>query len=61
VTYDYECSNPDCRHKWKLEQRITAPALTVCVRCKRVTAKRLISGGGAFQLKGRGWAKDGYK
>jgi putative FmdB family regulatory protein len=59
MTYEYLCTA--CGHEWEAEQKITAAALRRCPKCKRNTAKRLISGGGGFSLKGEGWAKDGYR
>lgn len=61
MTYTYECTAPNCRHVWEAEQKITEPAQTHCSKCRKPTAKRLISGKGGFQLVGSGWAKDGYK
>jgi len=56
--YDYECT--DCKHTWEEEQKMTAPKITICPKCKKETAKRLISGGTSFILSGSGWAKDSY-
>jgi len=58
-TYDYECM--DCGHTWEQEQRMADDPLKECPKCKKETAKRLISGGTSFQLIGGGWAKEGYK
>lgn len=66
--YEYECAHG---HRFEIEQRITDAALSVCpepagndapkgLQCT-APCKRLISGGGGFQLSGSGWAKDGYK
>ncbi|RYE88467.1 MAG: zinc ribbon domain-containing protein, partial [Myxococcales bacterium] len=57
-TYEYACSS--CGHAWEAEQRITAAALDTCPSCGNKTAKRQISGGGAFILKGGGWYTDLY-
>ena len=57
-TYEYACSN--CGHHWEAEQRITADPLDTCPQCSQKTAKRQISGGGAFILKGGGWYTDLY-
>jgi putative FmdB family regulatory protein len=59
VTYDYICE--DCKHEWEHEAKITDPALTMCPKCGKESAKRLISGGTGFILQGGGWYKDGYK
>lgn len=59
MEYEYECK--DCGHLWEKEQKITAEPIKICPKCKKETAKRLVSGGIGFQLKGGGWAKEGYK
>jgi len=56
-TYEYECKS--CEHKWEVIQKITEPKITVCEKCKKETAKRVISVS-SFQLIGSGWAKDNY-
>jgi putative FmdB family regulatory protein len=56
--YDYECSS--CKHTYELEQSIKDDANTECPKCKKQTAKRLITGAPAFVLKGSGWASEGY-
>lgn len=59
LTYEYECES--CKHEWELEQKISDVAITTCPNCKMETAKRLVSGGQGFQLKGSGWFnKGGY-
>jgi putative FmdB family regulatory protein len=64
MTYEYECTA--CHHTWEAEQKITDKPLIICPKCaknKKVvnpqTAKRLISGKGAFVLNGEGWFKSG--
>jgi putative FmdB family regulatory protein len=59
MTYEYICTA--CGHEWEAEQPITAKPFKRCPRCKRLKARRLISGGTGHVLKGEGWAKDGYK
>ena len=56
-TYEYVCS--DCQNQWEETQRITEPALEVCPKCHKKTARRQISGGN-FILKGGGWYSDLY-
>ena len=58
MTYEYECSS--CGHQWEARQKISDAALTDCPTCQQATAKRLISRGASFQLKGGGWYADGY-
>ena len=56
-TYDYGCEA--CGATWELEQRITEDPIKTCPECKKMKAKRLISGGN-FILKGSGWYADLY-
>lgn len=58
MTYEYVCTA--CRHEWEAEQSISDKPLSTCPRCKKKTAKRQISGGAGFILKGGGWYADGY-
>ena len=58
MTYEYVCEG--CNHEWEVEQKITDPPLKLCPKCKKKRAKRLISGGTSFILKGGGWASSGY-
>jgi len=57
LTYEYECTA--CGHEWEAQQKITSKPLKRCPKCKKKTAKRLISCSN-FILKGGGWAKEGY-
>ena len=57
-TYEYACSS--CKHEWELEQSIKEDAITECPSCHDATAKRQISRGGGFILKGGGWYADLY-
>ena len=59
MTYEYICTA--CGHEWEAEQPITAKPLKRCPKCRKLKAKRLISGGVGHVLKGEGWAKDGYR
>ncbi len=58
MTYEYVCSS--CDHEWEAEQPISAAPLKKCPKCGKNTAKRQISGGAGFILKGGGWYADGY-
>jgi putative FmdB family regulatory protein len=58
MTYEYICVA--CQHEWESEQRISAKPLDMCPRCGQKTAKRQVSGGAGFILKGGGWYADGY-
>jgi putative FmdB family regulatory protein len=57
-TYDYICTS--CHNAWEIEQRIVEDAVRVCPKCGASTAKRQISAGAGFILKGGGWYADGY-
>ena len=57
MVYEYLCEN--CKHEWEETQKITDKAKKMCPKCKKKTAKRLISCSN-FILKGGGWAKEGY-
>ena len=58
MTYEYACEA--CGHQWEAEQSIKDAPLKSCVSCGENKAKRLISGGTGFLLKGGGWYADGY-
>ena len=58
MTYEYVCTA--CGHAWEAEQSISAAALTTCPSCGTEHAKRQISRGAGFILKGGGWYADGY-
>jgi len=58
MTYEYVCTS--CHHEWEAEQRISEPALDTCPVCAQRTARRQVSGGAGFILKGGGWYADGY-
>ena len=57
-TYEYACSA--CQNEWEFEQSIKDAPLTECPRCHEQTAKRQISRGTGFILKGGGWYADLY-
>jgi len=57
-TYEYACSS--CHHEWEAEQSIKEAALTECPTCHQHAARRQISRGTGFILKGGGWYSDLY-
>jgi putative FmdB family regulatory protein len=57
-TYDYICTS--CGNAWELEQRIVEDPAKDCPKCGQATAKRQISSGAGFILKGGGWYADLY-
>lgn len=58
MTYEYLCTA--CGHAWEAEQSISAAPLTTCPSCHQEAAKRQVSGGAGFILKGGGWYADLY-
>jgi putative FmdB family regulatory protein len=58
MTYEYACGA--CGHEWEAEQRISEDPLKKCPKCGKLQAKRQISRGAGFILKGGGWYADGY-
>jgi putative FmdB family regulatory protein len=58
MTYEYLCTA--CEHVWEAEQSISEAPLKVCPRCNAEAAKRQVSGGAGFILKGGGWYADLY-
>src|SRR5262245_23232666 len=58
MTYEYACSA--CSHEWEAEQSIKDEPLKECPACHRPTARRQISRGVGFILKGSGWYADLY-
>jgi putative FmdB family regulatory protein len=58
MTYEYACTS--CGHEWEVEQSIKDDPLKECPKCKNDTARRQISRGTGFILKGSGWYSDLY-
>jgi putative FmdB family regulatory protein len=58
MTYEYICTA--CAHAWEAEQSISAAPLSDCPSCGAATAKRQVSGGAGFILRGGGWYADLY-
>jgi putative FmdB family regulatory protein len=58
MTYEYACVA--CHHEWEAEQSIRDEPLKKCPKCGKLQAKRQISRGAGFILKGGGWYADGY-
>lgn len=57
-TYEYACAA--CEHEFEAFQSIKDPPLTACPKCGAEKAKRQISRGTGFILKGGGWYSDLY-
>lgn len=58
MTYEYACAA--CAHEWEAEQSIREDPIKKCPKCGKLQAKRQISRGAGFILKGGGWYADGY-
>ncbi|HLV66400.1 MAG TPA: zinc ribbon domain-containing protein [Polyangiaceae bacterium] len=58
MTYEYICAA--CGHGWEAEQSISEAPLRHCPSCNAEAAKRQVSGGAGFILKGGGWYADLY-
>lgn len=58
MTYEYTCTA--CGHYWEATQSIKDAPLETCPSCEARSAKRLVSGGTGFVLKGSGWYADLY-
>lgn len=58
MTYEYLCEA--CGHAWEAQQPISADPLKDCPSCGEARAKRQISRGAGFILKGGGWYSDLY-
>jgi putative FmdB family regulatory protein len=57
-TYEYACQA--CGHAWEATQRMSDDPLRDCPSCGKPKAKRQISAGTGFILKGGGWYSDLY-
>jgi putative FmdB family regulatory protein len=57
-TYEYVCEA--CSHTWDAFQSIKEEPLRQCPACHEERARRVISGGMGFILKGGGWYSDLY-
>lgn len=58
-TYDYVCSECEMTHSFI--HRISDEPREICPTCGTRTLRRLVAQQTAFVLKGKGWAKDGYR
>ena len=56
-TYQYRCEK--CGHEFEEFQRITAPSLKTCPKCKG-KINRIITGGSGFIFKGSGFYATDY-
>ena len=42
-TYEYQCQDESCGHRWEDLERMTDPPQTKCPKCGKPTAARLMS------------------
>lgn len=56
--YTYRCQ--ECKVEIEELQKISDPAPAVCPKCSTKDSLERTIGASNFQLKGSGWAKDGY-
>lgn len=56
-TYEYKCNS--CGHEFEASQKITAPSLQACPKCKKGKVERQLNAS-AFILKGKGWYVTDY-
>ena len=58
-TYEYECEA--CGNRWEVFQKITAKPVKLCVRCKKMKARRILSSGAGILFKGSGFHTTDYR
>jgi len=57
LTFEYGCGQCGIV---EVQQSMKDDKLVACPKCTSTDFQRLITGGNGFQLKGDGWAADGY-
>ena len=57
-TYDYECSG--CGHRHEVFERVDAPHLKTCPKCKRRKSRRMPGVGAGVVFKGSGFHATDY-
>lgn len=57
-TYEYRCAS--CKHEFEAFQSMSAKPISVCPKCKKRKAKRLISAGAGLIFKGSGFYLTDY-
>ncbi|MBU2540945.1 MAG: zinc ribbon domain-containing protein [Candidatus Omnitrophica bacterium] len=58
-TYEYRCKN--CKHEFELFQAMSDAPVKKCPKCKKLSARRLISAGAGIIFKGSGFYATDYK
>ena len=56
-TYEFGCQ--DCGYEFEVIKKMSDQSMPECVRCQSIKVEKLLSVS-SFQLKGSGWAHDGY-
>ena len=59
-TYEYECQNKKCNHKFDKFQKMSDKHLKKCPKCKKMKLIKLISGGIGIIFKGSGFYVNDY-
>jgi putative FmdB family regulatory protein len=60
-TYEYQCTNPECGHRFELFQRMTEPVKRKCPECGLLKLRRLIGTGAGVIFKGSGFYQTDYR
>lgn len=63
--YDYKCKNPECGMEYEvfytsIKEAEDTEKEETCPKCSSKDKEKLPSKNTGFQLKGRGWYRDGY-
>lgn len=64
--HKYECKNPECKMEFEVFYT-SIPKVELeepeeqCPKCGSKDKEKLPPKGASFQLKGKGWYKDGYR
>jgi putative FmdB family regulatory protein len=58
-TYQYACRA--CGYEFEIFESITTSPVKICPKCKRKKVKRLISAGGGFIFRGKGFYSTDYR
>lgn len=59
-TYEYECLNSGCGHRFELFQRMNDKPIKTCPKCKK-SVRRLVGMGSGIIFKGAGFYATDYR
>ena len=59
MLYEYVCNS--CNHRFEVNQGMKDDPIDTCPKCHKKKARRVISGGTGFILKGTGWTPKSQK